>query len=315
MKNLDSQLALAEHYKRKLRVQEARLSKQAERAFRTAVQDLLVNFRDRANASPDGFDSINVKEELALALEPAKERAAAAITEAYNSGRSLGIQAVVAEMGYLGSEYRHTDMNSGLLAQALRDLRRNFDKLEQDAARTISASFQDESLRTPAQKLRKVSKDMSRLTHTMSRRAALSAQTAANRAFTDGQLSVRPVDRMRKMWVANFSAGTPCLTCSALHGSVIALTDTFDAERSYAPNPPRVYRDLAGPPRHPNCRCRIVLVPDPKEEEADKMQRFADKRVVKNIIEQGFTASQARSWPWTLVNRLTTALRSIFRRK
>lgn len=315
MTSLESQLALAENYKRKLRAQETRLAKQAERAFRASVRDFLGNLRDASRTSPEGLDGVDVRDELAAAMAPARERAAAAITEAYTSGRSLGLQAVVAEMGLLDVEYRHAGIQDTLLSQALRDLSRNFDLLEDEAARAISSALADASLRTQAQRMHRIAKDVSRLAGTMSRRAALGARTAANRAYTDGQLSVRPVERVRKMWVANFQDGPPCLTCAALHGTVLAMSADFDPEHSYAPSPPRVYRDLAGPPRHPNCRCRLVLVPDPKDAESDRMRRYADRRVVESVLESGFTAAQARSWPWAFVNRLTGALRAVFRRK
>jgi hypothetical protein len=64
---------------------------------------------------------------------------------------------------------------------------------------------------------------------------------------------------LRKLWVTRFGPGT-CKTCAALHGTVRKLGEAFPEDAHFGSgSPPAVYGDLNHPPRHPNCRCRIVL--------------------------------------------------------
>lgn len=79
------------------------------------------------------------------------------------------------------------------------------------------------------------------------------AQRAAYaRAAQEGGYTVR------LMWVTHFRPGT-CGTCAALHGTTVALGEEFDPEAHFgAGRPPRPYGDFQGPPRHPNCGCRLV---------------------------------------------------------
>lgn len=53
----------------------------------------------------------------------------------------------------------------------------------------------------------------------------------------------------------------PCGMCEALHGNRVGITAEFDhnattSDKDYR----RVWRNLSGPPRHPHCRCQLVLV-------------------------------------------------------
>jgi hypothetical protein len=63
-----------------------------------------------------------------------------------------------------------------------------------------------------------------------------------------------------KVWVTSFTSGT-CPTCAALHGTRRPLGQPFPKAAHFGDQaPPRVYgASLNHPPRHPNCRCRIVL--------------------------------------------------------
>lgn len=93
------------------------------------------------------------------------------------------------------------------------------------------------------------------------RRAGLAAVSAANRTYTDTQLAVyaavaeKHKNRVvEKVWTTNKEMGTaPCPFCTALDGTVVAIEQEFPLPAGL-----NLYRDLQGPPAHPNCRCRIT---------------------------------------------------------
>jgi len=87
-----------------------------------------------------------------------------------------------------------------------------------------------------------------------------SAGVAAQRGYTDQILSSYTELEdfglvVRKYWVANFVNNDPCPACRRLHGTAKDLHEDFKAESGE----PGVYIDLAGPPRHPRCQCRLYI--------------------------------------------------------
>lgn len=93
------------------------------------------------------------------------------------------------------------------------------------------------------------------------RRAALAAASIANRAYTDMQLAVyaeinvEQMDsgkgRIEKVWVTQKDEKV-CVYCGPLDGKVVAIESEF-----LVPDGLKVYQNLAGPPAHINCRCRL----------------------------------------------------------
>lgn len=99
---------------------------------------------------------------------------------------------------------------------------------------------------------------MNRVGADLARRAGLSVRVAQVRAQTEKDLLKISQQGKQKMWVSRMDESS-CSACKALHGSIRPVLVEFShsaGERSL-----RVYRDLLGPPRHPNCRCRLVAVP------------------------------------------------------
>lgn len=87
-----------------------------------------------------------------------------------------------------------------------------------------------------------------------------SAGVAAQRGYTDQTIaSYTELEdfgvELRKFWVANFHNNVPCPSCTRLHGTSVGLHEMFRTEDGE----PGVYRDLIGPPRHPNCKCRLYI--------------------------------------------------------
>lgn len=159
------------------------------------------------------------------------------------------------------------------------------------------------------------------------RSAADHSRYAAHEGYSQAQLAQVPAGMaVKKMWVANFAQDPkrgPCLTCIALHGTVVGLHEQFPHGLTYAKKPLGVYQGvLAGPPRHPNCRCRLVLITEPTEptkaaqhaKDVEKvsaqMNEYAMKVVTDTFVTKGFTAAQVRSLPTPLFTRLWRFLRT-----
>ncbi len=109
---------------------------------------------------------------------------------------------------------------------------------------------------------------ISRVTRRLGVRARSAATVAVHRGFTDAQAAIyrayladHPSAQLRKTWVV--TSTNPCSACAALDGTTVDIDAEFDREATTDPKrkPPAVYRDLLGPPRHPNCRCRIDYTP------------------------------------------------------
>lgn len=67
------------------------------------------------------------------------------------------------------------------------------------------------------------------------------------------------VPGLMKRW--NVTSSDPCGMCAALDGTLVGINAEFDHnatdnDKDYR----RVWRNLLGPPRHPNCRCQLELV-------------------------------------------------------
>lgn len=96
-------------------------------------------------------------------------------------------------------------------------------------------------------------------TRRMVLRGQMGASTGAQRGFTDASIGAysQLADKgylVHKVWVANYVDNTPCALCDALHGTEIGLDEVFESGTT------SVYHTLDGPPRHPNCQCKLVTL-------------------------------------------------------
>lgn len=93
-------------------------------------------------------------------------------------------------------------------------------------------------------------------------RSWLSVQGAYRFGLTEGLIaSASDLEKqgavLKKIWMTNVSPDhSPCAHCLSLHGTERSLHEEFDHGGAGSPN---LYVALAGPPRHPNCRCYIIL--------------------------------------------------------
>jgi hypothetical protein len=100
----------------------------------------------------------------------------------------------------------------------------------------------------------------------LANRADKTGTTTVNRAASDTQQAVFDHYRqatgtpgLMKRW--RTTSKDPCGMCEALNGTLIGINGEFDPRATTNEKDLRpVWRNLAGPPRHPHCRCRLELV-------------------------------------------------------
>lgn len=207
------------------------------------------------------------------------------IRDAYRSASAVGISHVGAQAGIPGwrpGGVFNTPYLQGLLA----DVRRNL--------RDYKASTRDEKARRRA---------ISRIEH--------SAGVAATRGYTDSVLEsnreLRDFGYMtRKLWLANFTNNTPCEFCTALHGVEVGLDESFPTDSNIL----KVYGDLKGPPRHPRCKCRLVILHVRLENLFEKLN-LSDSR--DGGSTDTMTSSEVKALPKGVFAFFTRGLRKILR--
>lgn len=205
---------------------------------------------------------------LTSALDKARHDIADTVETAYVTGAQIAktkVAADLADLGYTvptglpelpdttGSILRDVD---AMLGYAQTDLQNNirlaFDGISGDdptAARLIAIRQAIEN---------------ARLRYTQRTQAA--ATTALYRGSTDAQEAIFSEYQnttghagLLKRW--RTTSTDPCGMCKALNGTTVGINAEFDHQATTnAKDYRRVWRNLSGPPRHPNCRCQLELV-------------------------------------------------------
>lgn len=100
----------------------------------------------------------------------------------------------------------------------------------------------------------------------LTQRALAAATTAVHTGAYDAQEAIyrdfqlhTGLPGLMKRWTV--TSADPCGMCEALDGTLVGLSGEFDHQATTDDRDlRRVWRNLQGPPRHPNCRCTIELV-------------------------------------------------------
>lgn len=148
-------------------------------------------------------------------------------------------------IGDLDTMFRHGE------ADIANTIRVAYDGVQGDDADTLRPAVVDQALKQAAARLEQ--------------RALAAAGTAVNQGSSDAQQAIwaalqnRTGRTLAKRWMV--TASDPCDMCAALNGTVVAVAAEFSREagddsKQWRP----VWRNLLGPPRHPNCRCQLELV-------------------------------------------------------
>ncbi len=223
------------------------------------------------------------------------------VTSAYKQGFEVGVEQAKAEAAAMGVDLPSPDEKSRTyFDQLLKDVDRQMKDLEVQALDQFQRAFWDKDVIARDKKRTRderkahadevavdLAEDIARLSSAMSTRASLSVSVALQRGLNDGHMFTyagREDITVKKVWLANFALNTPpCATCSALHGTVIAVDKEFPAGLSYATNPPAVYQDLQSPPRHPRCRCLLIFMIEGRDDDGRPISLKVDRASPKGL--------------------------------
>lgn len=196
-----------------------------------------------------------------------------AIQVAWDHGANLGEESAMRELAQVGM---HSPIGSyagdpglNVLEALLSDARGNGARARQRFLDAILNGRREEI----ARRLMPLVSDLRNRAYAGITVAETSAFNAHKEALLDQAAREQGVV-IRKMWITRFGPGT-CAMCASLHGTVVGLAEDFPEGLSFG----RVYPawgPFKGPPRHPNCRCVIVLYrPGIRGQSASAMKRFA----------------------------------------
>lgn len=152
-----------------------------------------------------------------------------------------------------------------------------------------------------------------RVTRRLAARARASASVLPIRTIAETQLGYyqafsgqHPGMRLAKRWQT--TSVKPCPACVALNGITIPLHVEFPRFLSAASGftLPKVYFDLQGPPRHPQCRCKLLLVIEPEDEELIQALNGP-------VPYAEMTAEQVREMPLTKYQAFISFIRSVMK--
>lgn len=227
----------------------------------------------------EAFDAWERGDETAHSIRWRLERI---VRSAYRSAAAVGVAHVSAQSeipGWRPVGVFTTDYLQGLLA----DVRRNL--------RDYKASDHGPEARRRA---------VSRIEH--------SAGVGATRGYTDAVLETNRELKdfgflLRKLWLANFIDNTPCEFCQALHGREVELEEDFPTDQNLL----KVYGDLKGPPRHPRCKCRIVILHVSLENLFEKISVDDQDDMSTNTL----TTDEIQALPTRVFSFFTTGLRKV----
>lgn len=210
-----------------------------------------------------------------------RHRLEAIVRSAYRSSVAIG-QAHAAQQSEL-PDWKPSErvFLTDYLKQLLEDVRGNL--------RDYKASSQDEMARRKA---------VLRIQH--------SAGVGAERGYTDAVVAAyRELEGYgfvaRKIWL-NSQTSIPCAECLALHGTQVDVDEDFPVHTSKS----RVYINLQGPPRHPNCRCYVCIVLITLDNAAESLDIEKPQ-----ISPTEMSSEQVRSLPVRIFQAIVKVLRKI----
>lgn len=183
--------------------------------------------------------------------------------------------------------------NNDFLTDLLGDIRRNLREYNAALNRRSSTEKQIEKARARA---------ILRMRH--------SAGVATTRGYTDALIEAHAEledfgFRVVKVWMANFVNNTPCPYCRRLHGTRVGLRENFKAQVA-GYRRLRVYRDLQGPPRHPQCKCYLAILIITLENAFEPIE--VDQ---PEPPEDSSSAESVRNLPWAIFMAIVAALRAV----
>lgn len=205
---------------------------------------------------------------LIKTVETARDKVAQAVEAAYTSGAQVALSKVKLDLAAQGYTVPSTLPELGTASDMLvRDVANMFGQTQLDLQNGIREAY--DSTPDRAARIVAIRKAIDTITTAVQNRAAAAASTAVYRGSTDAQQAIfteyqnatsgSAGTAVYKRW--RVTATDPCGMCEALNGTLVGINAEFDGNATTVPKDLRpVWRNLAGPPRHPNCRCQLELV-------------------------------------------------------
>lgn len=233
---------------------EDRAAHQAAGPLRSQLRQLLATFtlRWRRDLGPlkteqSGREFRAFARDLAIALDRVTPGTTTAITATAVQAQVLGQQQAYAELGIEASALAATELSQSTADFAAAALDRATGKLRKAAALT----------RTYRQGSFVVARNVLAVAETGANDLEQAARTLTNEGVRDGATAVADDVGAQLLWIAERDA---CVTCLALSGHLADERGEFDVHATFGRSPIAWLPDggLIGPPRHPNCRCRLT---------------------------------------------------------
>lgn len=200
---------------------------------------------------------VSFHDNLTRLIDTARIRVRTIISTAYTAASQVAYSHASNELG--DDAPRSIPELPGTLDALLRDVDTMFGHTQTDVQNTIVRSFDPAN---PAG----ISQVIIDADGQLKVRAQAAAGTAVHTGSNDTLQAVygdyqllSGVAGLMKRW--RTTSAQPCGMCQALDGTVVGINAEFDHNATTVDKDLRaVWRGLAGPPRHPNCRCQLELV-------------------------------------------------------
>lgn len=206
-----------------------------------------------------------VHDRLTVELDSALERVVSAIKTGYQAAVIAATKTANRKLSGVIKKHEFVT-DSSYLNSVISDVEAAFANAKLDIPQSVVAISSSLGQLKEAERVNVLTEAVDRAVRQLGVRVHAAAVVAVHRGYSDAQMAAygeavrsQPYLQFVKQW--NVTSDSPCPACRALDGISIPLTEEFDHAASDDPAfaPPRVYRDLLAPPRHPNCRCRITL--------------------------------------------------------
>lgn len=202
----------------------------------------------------------DVHQTLTTVLNGAQLKAETSTSAGYKAAAALALVATAVEFKDLGHQPKTLPALGGYLDAIIRGIRLAFARALLDIHNTVRPAHDGVTGPNPGPaRVLTTHSALKRVVRRLGVHVNTAAAFAVHRGFTDAQLAlyeeykqVNPYVALNKRW--QVTANDPCPVCQALDGAVVAIDAEFDRGDALG-----VHRDLQGPPRHPNCRCRLSL--------------------------------------------------------
>lgn len=242
----------------------------------------MTSYRDQISATVGAHGAVN-------SLEAQARSRVAGLIQSYESGQITGQQIRYRLEALVRQAYRASgEIGSNLVAEqaGLEDWK--------PQGRVFSSSYLNALLMDVRRNLQdyKASERDALAQRRLQLRIQASIGVGTQRGYTDAQLKgYKELQgfgyQLRKVWWANFVGNTPCPMCASLHGQDVELDEDYGQGLGT-----KVYHNLEGPPRHPNCQCTLVVLITTLENAYENMNFEVPQPVITDM-----STEQVRKMP------------------